>query len=385
MLNEFVNIIKSGSVEVIDDSIFIKNHTVTDLSCLNALNSRQCINSFNRNGSIVVYDDLNINDTISIELSLLHLTAIGYYEKLETFIRKHKYSAPIKQYYIREINCFCSENNPNIIAYQSVVSLIDAIRQNARHCYSETDTEYSVIFREDKALFLPFIYDDADVQNIKTADVEKINSVSLIFKNSSSDKKKLLYINELIDFLSVENEDDRFRFLLSHITEFTDRADSAYQYYIRNFSYNQLKAELDNAALDYSKKIQSVINDAQTKLIAIPAAFLFAAATIDFDKILSLRNIGIIICSFIFAVLIDLFIKNQKSALSFIAHNIEQYRNSFSKQNKLVTASFSIVDTEIRKQKKRLNIIHWITWGLPIILFITTLIIFLCTIIQAQN
>jgi hypothetical protein len=381
MLNQFVNIINSvdiSDIDIVGDSIFIKNYTITDLPFLNELDTQQCINSFNRNGKIVVYSDLKINDIIDTELSLLRLTTIGYYENFDTFIRKYKYSIPTNQYYIREFKCFCSESNPNIVAYQNIVVLIDSIKQNAKHCYNETDIEYSVVFREDKALFLPFIYDVTDVQKITTTDNEKLKSISLAFENNDSDNKKLIYINELIDFLSSENESERFKFLLSHIAEYADRASNAYQYYIRNFSYNKLKTELDNAALDYSKKIQSVINDAQTKLIAIPTAFLLATASMDFTKIVSGKSIGIIVGLFIFAWLIELFIKNQASALVFIKQNIDVYKKTFKSMNDIVKESFEIVDTEWEKQIERITIIRWIVWIVPIAILIVS-IIFLFT------
>ncbi|MDR1984553.1 MAG: hypothetical protein LBQ28_07010, partial [Prevotellaceae bacterium] len=255
MLNRFINIINSSTVCIVEDSIFISNHIINDLDCLNSLDTQECINSFNKNGNIVTFADLVIGDTINIELSLLHLMAIGYYENLESFIRKNPYSIPAQLLYIRDINSFSDGNNNEIDYYKNVIYLINAIKSNARHCYSEIEIDISWIFREDKVLLLPFIYDNTDI--IQITNIDKIKSVSLMLSEMDTDKK-FIYINELIDFLSSENENRRFKFLLSHIAEFADRANNAYQYYIRNFSYNKLKTELDNAALDYSKKIQSV-------------------------------------------------------------------------------------------------------------------------------
>lgn len=377
MLDRIVNILNSSNCTIDDGTLFCNNHIITDSDCIDYLNANNIIEN--------TLTSTKVGDTINLELSLAVLNSIGYYESITVFVLKNKCSISQGNYYIEELKCYNTNNNEFVNKYLGVIRLIDSVKKIARYNHTDVDTDNSLIFREDKALLLPFIYEDTDITQINNDDVEKLISISLTFESNDSDNKKLLYINELIDFLSSENENDRFKFLLSHIAEFADRANNAYQYYIRNFSYNKLKTELDNAALDYSKKIQSVINDAQTKLIAIPAAFLFAAATMDFDKVLSYTNIGVIVCSFIFAIFIDLFIKNQKSALKFITHNIEQYKNSFSNQNKLVADSFSIVDTEIKKQKKRLNIVHCITWGLPITLFIITLIIYLCTTIQTQN
>ena len=132
-----------------------------------------------------------------------------------------------------------------------------------------------------------------------------MNYATELFKKNNSEEK-LLFINELMEFLSNVTEENRFVYLLQNFNEYYSKSIDSFQYYIRNFSYNKLKSELDNAILDYSKKIQSVINDAQSKLIAIPAAFVLAAANIEFDNILSIKNIAILISLYIFALLIGL-------------------------------------------------------------------------------
>ncbi|MDR0605077.1 MAG: hypothetical protein LBG80_12310 [Bacteroidales bacterium] len=375
MLAHFASIINSPqvNVNVVGDSVFINNYTINSLVCLNSLDTQQCINSFHKNGNIVTFYDLAIGDTINIELSLLRLTTIGYYETLDSFITKNTYSVPTQSFYIRDINCFSSDNNNIIDSYRSVISLIVAIKRNARYCHSEADIDISLIFKEDKALLLPFVYDATDIQQISQDNIDNINGIVTIFCSGDS-KEKLIFINELIDFLIAENENSRFKFLLSHIAEFSDRANNAYQYYIRDFSYNRLKTELDNATLEYSKKIQSVINDAQTKLIAIPMAFVLATASMDFDKILSSKNIGIVVSLFVFAWLIELFIRNQKSALVFIKQNIDVYKQTFKSIDDIVENSFKTVDAEWKKQNRRIITINWIIWSIPIIILIISII-----------
>jgi hypothetical protein len=129
--------------------------------------------------------------------------------------------------------------------------------------------------------------------------------------------------------------------------------------------------------LDYSKKIQSVINEAQTKLIAIPTAFVLAISNMDFSDILNNKNIGIICSLFVFSWLIELFIKNQQSALTFINQNINLYKGSFKTTNKIVQESFEVVDKEWKKQNQRVAIIRYITWGIPILLLIISIIFLL--------
>ncbi|MDR2580119.1 MAG: hypothetical protein LBC85_03895 [Fibromonadaceae bacterium] len=378
MLNQFVNIINSADIETENDRLLITNHIIDNLECLRLFDAQNCINSVIKNGNIVILDDLNIGDTVSIELSLLHLSSIGYYEDIDAFIRKNLYSIPLLQCYIRDINCFNTNSNNHIInSYSIVVLLIDIIKKNAKHNYSETNIDYSFISQEDKVLLLLFKYDSNDIKQIKNNDIETLNEIINALDEKNIDKKqRLIFINELVDFLKTEDEENRFRFLLSNISIFLDRAKNVYQYYIRNFSYNKLKAELDKEALEYSKKIQSIINEAQTKLIAIPTAFVLATTSVDFDKVLTNKNIGIICSLFIFSYLIELFIKNQKSALMFIKHNIDVYKQSFDSMNEVIKESFSLVDSEWDKQNNRIKQIQFITWLIPILLTIVLAILF---------
>lgn len=367
MLQRVVYIISNSSHNIEDGTLFCSNHNIVDCDCIEYLEENNILEN-------TISTKIQIGDTVNLELSLAALNSIGYYEDVTTFILKNKYIIPNGNYYIEEIKCYSSDCNEFLNRYSSVIELINSIKKIAKHNYLDVDTDISIIFSEDKALLLPFIYKAKDIQQISQNNIENVAKKF----NQDDSKEKLIFINELIDFLSSENETNRFQFLLIHIAEFSDRADNAYQYYIRNFSYNKLKTDLDNTALEYSKKIQSVINDSQTKLIAIPTAFVLVTASMNFDQILSSKNIGIIISLFVFAWLLELFIRNQKSALAFIKQNIDIYKQTFKQMNDTVENAFKIVDIEWKKQNKRILIIKWIIWSVPIIiLIISTVFLFI--------
>ncbi|GMO66171.1 MAG: hypothetical protein Nk1A_3690 [Endomicrobiia bacterium] len=370
MLQRIVQIINSSTQVIEDGTLFCNNYIIADCDCLKYLENKNILESN--------ISTTQIGNTVNLELSLAELNSIGYYEDVITFVLKNKYTMPNGNYYIEEIKCYNTDCNEFLNRYSNVISLINSIKNIAKHNYLDVDTDISIIFSEDKALLLSFIYNAADIQQISQ---DNIKNIVEIFSNGNS-KEQLIFINELIDFLTSENENNRFKFLLSHIAEFADRANNAYQYYIRNFSYNKLKTELDNAALEYSKKIQSVINDAQTKLIAIPAANVLAVSNMSFANLIDIKNIVLIISLFVFAVLINIFIKNQKSALKFTTHNINIYKQTFKFMDNIVKESFEIVDNELRKQKRRLIIIQCINWGIPILLLIISIVVYFNWICQ---
>lgn len=142
-----------------------------------------------------------------------------------------------------------------------------------------------------------------------------------------------------------------------------------HKFYISSFSSNKLKFEINTKAIEYTSKIQTVINEAQTKLIAIPSAFVLAGISLDFDKYilpLNAKNIATSLSLFIFAILIQLFLANQKNILKIIESDVNDYKKEFNKTNiELLSEKFKCVSDSLKNQKKRITIITFILWGIP--------------------
>lgn len=361
MLQRIVDILKSSTYRIDQGTLFCSSYTIKDLECVEYLEEK---NAFEN-----ILNSKKIGSVIDLELSLAHLNSLGFYEDCETFILKNKFNFPIDLFYIEELNCFSSQSNEFIQKYTSVITLITAIKKIAKHTYINTDVENSIIFREDQSTFLPFIYNSSDIKLININNVNILNSISDVFGETNTEKE-LMFINQLIELLNPKEENSRFKFLLSHIAELYDKCNSAYQFYLRDFSYNKLKIELDSKALDYTQKIQSVINESQTKLIAIPTAFVLVFVAFDFADLFAIKNIATMLSLGVFSLLIQLFLDNQKSTLNFIKDNIDSYKETFNGNNiENISSKFSLVGIELKKQRNRLSIVEVILWIIPASLF----------------
>ena len=113
------------------------------------------------------------------------------------------------------------------------MKLVLAIKEIAKHSYDEAGVCNCIIFREDKSLFLPLDYNVGDIKSITTDSTETINQISSAIGTTDLNQK-LLFVNELINYLSPYEEKLRFSHLISHASDFLSKAQSAYQYYIRN-------------------------------------------------------------------------------------------------------------------------------------------------------
>lgn len=371
MLTQIVDILTKSNITISDDSLSVDNYKILDESSIISLEN--CIEQiYDNKGNIIGLSDIQKKQNVRIVFSLYRLNQTGYYETSDVFVRKNKIISPAS-YYIQNIG-FQNSEHIFIKKYHALINFIQSIGDLAKYKEESPDITTCVIICEQKALILPIIYSGEDVVNIDFP-IEEMNYATELFKKNNSEEK-LLFINELMEFLSNVTEENRFVYLLQNFNEYYSKSIDSFQYYIRNFSYNKLKSELDNAILDYSKKIQSVINDAQSKLIAIPAAFVLAAANIEFDNILSIKNIAILISLYIFALLIGIFLNNQSSVLNMIDINIQSYKGSFGGNGNVVKDAFILVDKELIKQKNRLFITQFINWGIPALL--TLLYIVIC-------
>ncbi|TFF36190.1 hypothetical protein [Mucilaginibacter psychrotolerans] len=311
-----------------------------------------------------------IGQAVNLYLSSGKLASMGYFTDTDALIRKHRYEAPTSRVYIAAAGYSDDKGGIFYDSYLATQALITAIKMLAKHVYTDNEFDYAVIFREDKGLILPLHYDAIPISSFSDQDRIGLKRVTEVFAANDS-PEKLLYINELIDYLAGVKEEDRFRVLLQKMAEFADKTLAAYQYYLRDFSLNKLRLELDAKALEYTQKIQAVINDSQTKLVAIPTAFILVFSAFDFVKLNETKNWIAAGSLIIFAVLIQIFLANQYSSLLFTATNIANYKNTFSGENlKQFDKRFLLVEQELGNQRFRLRMITMLLWLIPSALII---------------
>jgi len=363
MIDKIVKILNKNKSSIrIEGDIISCIHTIDNLDFLSELSDNELItNSF--------VEDYNTNEDIVLEFLISRLRTQGFYLSKDSFLTWNQYNYPEKEVYIYEINDFLINNIFFNERFSIIVNLIDVLGQNSKNRYYTDEILNLLIVREDKSLLLYLKYLPEDLDLIDDSSLNNItNFIEILGENIAPDRKNI-YINELIDYLLPIEEKDRFSYLIKNFDEFIHRASASYNYYLRNFSYNKLKIELDTKALDFVIKIQGVVNESQTKLIAIPAAIVFACTTLEYEKINSIKNYLILVGMIMFCIFIQIFINNQKSALKFIENNITIYKQSFSNNKQILENSFIEVDKEKDKQKYRLLTVQILLWLNPTLIF----------------
>lgn len=371
MLSKIVEIVNNSQSKSIQNSTLFCQHTINDASFLDTLYDSEFIENSN-------IDDFGVGTSINLEFSLPKLSTLGFFETKKSFLQKNYYKIPTEEIYIYESNDYLSNDLSFNKSYEIIVKLANEISTISKFTYEDAEIANSLIVREDKSLFIPLKYSLDDLKTLKDSTINTIEKFIGLLKTDAFEDKKNVYLNFLIEFLSPKKEMGRFSFLINSFDDYNEKAQATYSFYLRNFSYNKLKVELDSKALEFNQKLQSVINDSQTKLIAIPTALVLVLSTLDYENINSTKNYLSVVGLIIFCIFIQLFVNNQKSMLNFINENIHQYKQTF-KGNKIIELekSFGKVEIEKRKQLSRLLTIQLLLWLTPIltlsvILFLNT-------------
>lgn len=389
-LQEFLNL--NGKISQINSDNFVYELEIEDKDVILIKDLYDdCIETIKTDdGKIINIEDFDrfLKKNVFIEFVIAEIRRIGFYISFNDFILHNRYQMPKEEFYIFEFTYLSTEGarNEQIEKYKVTVLLIDILTNKSKFT-SEDNGKTIFLMQENSVIEIP-------IENIvyeEYLDIKNIHPLSQYIRDIDSYKEKnTIYLNQLIDFLNNKSKIDRFKELLLYFEEFYDKCNVAFEYYLSNFSVNKIQLELDNSVLEYSKNIRSIINDSQSKLIAIPAAFILGATQIDYTKPLLLKNFLIIFSTFIFSYIISIFIKNQKNAIDIISDNLDNYKINYKNSKStefesekelenlstLINNSYRKTENELLVQEKRLNILQICNWGISIILALSVIIIF---------
>jgi hypothetical protein len=211
-------------------------------------------------------------------------------------------------------------------------------------------------------------YDVIDLAELKNIDA----LISHISDSADKEERKIIFINELIaSLMKIPELKNRFKHLLKNFDDLFLNYKRSHSLYLEKYSYTKFKSEIDKEIIEYSKKIQSVINDAQSKLVAIPVAFLLIVGQFDLTDEKFYFNLALILSAFVFSILLEVLLRNQFSALAFISEDVTRFESSIDEKKVAVlgndfTKTFSKLRVLYKRQKCYLHIIRLLIWLTPV-------------------
>lgn len=368
MLDDFIHIRqKLNLVSVNSNEVIGKlSPDANEIQKLKTLSTNNCVDDFvvieGKNKSI---EQISAGQEIEVKLYSLNLKNERYYETVEELLKASSQKYPDNRFYVHAIN-FDSVNDakpPIIQNYEATTQLIGFLVSIADY-----QKERELVFFQSKQLVMTTDYNVADLAEFKNVSV----LISHISDSADKEERKIIFINELIaSLMKIPELKNRFKHLLKNFEDLFVNYKKSHNLYLEKYSYTKFKSELDKEIIEYSKKIQSVINDAQTKLVAIPAAFLLIIGQFDFTGEKLFFNLALILSALVFSVLLEVLLRNQFSALEFISDDVTQFQSSVDEKKVAVlgedfTATFTKIRGLYDKQKCYLNIIRVLVWLTPI-------------------
>ena len=366
MLNQFVEIRKSLSDSVYIDGVIRGAITIDDESkaAMLALSREGCIEEpVFCNGRAVQLVNLNQDEVCEVSLLPGNVSGGRYYESFDRFVKANQIAPPSDPYYIHDLDYFHGNATTlpeDLEKYFAVVSFVDYLRSVAD--YSQNS---DLVFITKSALEISVNFNTSDL----SCDLKELEVlVSHLSDESQRLERKQLFKSVLSQFIGDElPKFERFRYLLRQISNLNEEYRNSHQLYVEQYSFHKVKAELDKELLDLGDKIQGVINDAQNKFIAVPAAFVLLATNFDFSGKNLALNGTLVIGSLFFSVLVQILLGNQFASLAFIEDATNRFEGSVYEEKKgILKTSLKSAFDKIKKrrnaQKTKLWLIAFLVW-----------------------
>ena len=252
------------------------------------------------------------NDNIAIVRSLADLL------KYPQYLTK----APHKVYFI-ETKCF---EVP--IEYLQTISFVNVLKLIADHTEKDIHN-LTCFFYDGVKISIPINYNVDDLHETIGIDDLKESLAAPRLK----ERIRMLRSSLIKVAVTAPSEELTFSHLLKSFKRLKTTYEQDWNFYISDFSLDELLEELEDKILNIAEKLNSALSDLQKTIITIPLAIIFAAPRIDTTSIQNLKN-GIIVASvWIFALFTWTFLSNHKRTLKFISNEIEDYKAFVEKKH----------------------------------------------------
>ena len=314
--------------------------------------------------------------SVIITIYTFNLKGARYYESLNQFIASNYKGLPAVPFYIQDENYFSSDQelSLNLKFYLQVIELIELLSGISDY-QEDVDGEYfKLVFFEKKKISL--------VTRFTSNQLRDINDLKILkdqFNNAHDREQRIeIFRTEMVNFLFGYPEDMRLGVLIMSFDQVYTNYVQSHFLYLEKFSYYDIKAQVDKDKLDYVKKIASTVNDIQSKMIAVPAAFLLTVTLFDFTQAFVLKNTLIIIACLLFALLLEVLLTSQFDVLKYTKTEIKEIEDQLTEKNKEehlngLIQSFSGMNNAIQRQKFFLWVFRFIVWAVPVTFLICAL------------
>ncbi|MDP2419665.1 hypothetical protein [Sediminibacterium sp.] len=328
-------------------------------------------------GKSYTIDKLQVTDALIAEVTLYisQLSGAHYFESINELIDLDCTQLPIYYFYIHRDNYFSDdpEEPQTIIHFRRVTELVILLKDLCDYKEDVNGQHWKLTFFAKKKISFETKYNSNQL-----SELDGIEKLKDHFLNAhDKDQRKEIFKTELVNFLFGQPDNLMFGTLVYEFKELIKNYEISHAIYIEQFSYIDIKNQVDKDKLDYVKKIAAIVNDIQSKIIAVPAAYLLILTMVDFKKGFTFKNNLSILAGMMFAVLLELLLSSQFAVLKYTSKEIDSTTKALKeKANAAIldefTWSLDKLNISIVRQSIYLWIFRAIVWSVPLFLLICT-------------
>lgn len=172
-----------------------------------------------------------------------------------------------------------------------------------------------------------------------------------IVSDSHQEQKRTIIKTVLLELFAGRSKLP-FSEVLAKFADFKEKLSASYQLYVAEFSFQKVKEEVEKEKLDAMLKLNKVFSDIQNQLLAVPVALVLVGGQMEYSGRWISKNVVIWLAALIYAVLMDLLIRNQRHTLKAVKDEIDQQRQQIATKYQTIASRFDAIYQEIAERHK---------------------------------
>lgn len=229
--------------------------------------------------------------------------------------------------------------SPVLRRYRALLSVTALFAQAAIWIDHMND---ELVFVDQRKTVIPLHFRTADLTD-EMADAAA--RLAKLFADPLHEEQKLAILaTTLVEMAAQLPEAQRFPHLLHHLDAVVRGAGQGYNLFASSFSYTKIRGEMENAHLDYVKRIHGTLVDIQGQLLGIPVATIIVTSQLEQAEGCGLAfwtNLAVLAGAWIFVALLFLSVWNQWMTLSALAREIGRQRDRLVTDYTAVSVRFT--------------------------------------------
>lgn len=248
------------------------------------------------------------------------------------------WSAP-ETFYIADLDYLHEEEGretpETVVRYLAVLSLIELLEPVCDYREKGASSRRDIYIGTEKVV-LPIEYSIEDLEPLAALD----ELAGLLSTDPHKDQKLVMMKAVLVDLLARVPERERFNYIIKHFDEIRQKFINSYDLFVSEFSFEKIRDEIEERKLEFTIRLNKVFSEIQNKLLAIPVALILVGGQMEKTGSVTLKNFLILLGAFVFSVLMQMLIHNQRQTLKSLKEEIDRQRDSLRHRYVAVSAKF---------------------------------------------